>query len=110
MQKKTGLIIILALTVIVIIVSLLMGILNFKVQPNNNQSKVLTLDDFYSEDICRCLVHELNKCTSGYELNGNLCVNNTLGTFTNVIKGCSEYECAGVGYKYNPDTKNWEDK
>lgn len=45
---------------------------------------------------CACVERNSTFCDSGYELNENFCVNETLNTFTNVLKGCSKYECSGT--------------
>ena len=103
-QKKIIVIVILA---VIILGLLLIGILKLTAK---KQPVGLALDDFYSDDICRCLEHELNECSSRYELSGDVCINKTSGTYTNVIKGCSKYECSGIIYEYNFDIKLWEGK
>ena len=106
-QKK---IILTVLLFVIILVVLLVGILKLteKKQPTG-----LVVDDFYG-DTCTCLERGLNKCLSGYELSvkwdGELCINKTLGTFTNIVKGCSKYDCSGIIYEYNFDIKFWEIK
>ena len=112
-QRKIILGIILILTVVVIIALVLMGILNFKAQSNGKPLNGLALDDFYSEDSCRCLERNRPVCTlSGFEYNSTrkLCVNSAEKKVTYSSQACSEYECSGIDYRYNFNTTKWEAK
>ena len=61
-------------------------------------------------DDCRCLASERIKCSSGFELKGGVCKNETIKIFTNVLKSCSEYSCSGKDYIFNSTTQKWEMK
>mgnify|MGYP001584765949 FL=1 len=108
LDNKKVLIVIISSVVLLAVIFVVGSILTSK-QNDQSSQKGLSLDDFYSEDSCRCLERELNRCLSGFELteDGNFCMNQTLGTYTNVVKGCSSYECSGVNYDYNFDSKDW---
>ena len=65
------------------------------------------LDEWLPEN-CKCIEHNLTKCSEGFKLIGNLCKNSELKTFTNVLKACSKYDCAGIIYNFNNETEKWE--
>jgi len=108
-QKK---IIMLILLSVIILGSLLLVILKLIAnQSDNNQSTGLAIDDFYSSDNCRCLEREDLRCgNSSWQLDAErrICVNGK--SITNVILGCSKYECNGITYELNTDIKAWEVK
>ena len=52
-------------------------------------------------DNCKCFERNNTMCNYGYELKENVCVNQTLKTFTNTLKGCSKYECSGTNVTLN---------
>ncbi|MEK6898067.1 MAG: hypothetical protein AABX28_01780 [Nanoarchaeota archaeon] len=59
-------------------------------------------------DNCDCIEKDKIKCSDGFKLEGNLCRNETLKVFTNVLKACSKYECDGEIKVYNNKTGIWE--
>jgi len=66
---------------------------------------------FYSEEYCRCFEREYRKCYyEGFEYDSkrNLCVKDN--EVTNSILSCSAYECLGKIYRFNLDTKIWEEE
>lgn len=73
-----------------------------------SEGKVVYDDGFFSEDNCRCFEKEKPTCKTGWEFNElrGFCVNGNL--LTNPVITCSAYECSGIVYKYNFDTKEFE--
>lgn len=105
-RKKNKILIIIG--ILVVMAGLLAIILILR--QNNSSSGGLAFDDFYSDEQCRCLEHELNDCSNGFELKENVCINETLKVYTNVIKKCSKYECSGIVYEFNSDINGWQSK
>ena len=70
--------------------------------------KTISDESFFSDNKCTCLERNRNKCSDGYELKQNLCVNQTLKTYTNVLKGCTKYECNTTFYTFNSKNNGWE--
>ena len=59
-------------------------------------------------DSCTCTAHERMKCSdSSWTLypENRLCKKGS--QVTNVVWGCSEYDCAGTIYQFNADTGQW---
>ena len=67
------------------------------------------LNDWLPEN-CKCLEKNLTKCSDDFELISGFCKNEKLGTFTNVLKACSKYDCEaeGTNYIFNQENKKWE--
>ena len=101
------------ISLIIILVLLIIGILNFRTQLNNNQPKGLALEDFYSDEQCRCLEKSRPVCNlKGFEYNESrkFCVNSAEKTVTYPTLTCSKYDCSGIIYEFNFDNKFWEEK
>ncbi len=78
---------------------------------DNGNGKNMSLNDFYSEESCRCLEKKMPLCKlDGFEYNStrNLCVNSAQKTVTYNTWGCSLYECSGIKYSFNNNTNGWE--
>jgi len=74
-----------------------------------NKNKQVPDDfDFYFEDVCRCLERDRLKCSNGFELDEErrACIKE--GEYTNVLLGCSKYECSGDLYDFNFEKDKWE--
>ena len=99
--------------IILVLVAFLLVGLYTKINYDRDLKKNADLEDplsqsFYSEDSCRCVERERLKCPEGYELNseGRFCSNGE--SFTNVVLGCSAYECSGVIYSFNFENRTWQ--
>lgn len=57
-------------------------------------------------DNCDCIERERWKCSGGFELIGRACKRDN--EWTNVLLGCSRYNCSGEIHKFNFDTEKWE--
>ena len=94
---------------------LIVSISFFMIKFNSINSEViddekLFDEDFFSGDNCRCFERERLKCSGEFELveGSRLCKKGN--EVTNVLLGCSKYECSGQVYSFNFDTKKWETK
>tara|TARA_Y100000310_G_scaffold207483_1_gene208028 strand:+ start:5323 stop:5694 length:372 start_codon:yes stop_codon:yes gene_type:complete len=70
----------------------------------------INVNDFYSQDSCRCLEREKLDCfLDGFEYNETrgFCVNLEKKQITNPIPSCSMYECSGRIYSYDVNAKVW---
>ena len=97
---------------IIIVILLASAIFINKVKTGNAIREVeeqKTLESMFSDN-CKCVEKERVGCSSGFELKGGICKNETLKIFTNVLKGCSEYECSGGNYVFNSIKQIWEIK
>ena len=97
---------------IIIVILLASAIFINKVKTGNairEAEEQKTLESTFSDD-CKCLASERIKCSSGFELKGGICKNETLKIFTNILKGCSEYKCSEGDYMFNSTTQKWEIK
>ena len=56
-------------------------------------------------DNCDCIKRERLKCPEGFELIGRSCKRD--GKWTNVLLGCSKYNCSGEIHEFNFDTEKW---
>lgn len=99
--------IIIAIMILILLVSLFLVFHNAGVVKTGNKN-VISDESFFSDNKCACLERNRNKCSDGFELKGNLCVNETLKTYTNVIRGCSKYACNSTFYTFNFKNENWE--
>lgn len=60
-------------------------------------------------DNCECLERERLKCRfEGFELKGDLCVNEKEKLYTSVVEACSKYNCSNEIVSWN--NKTWEPK
>lgn len=72
------------------------------------ENEPVTDEDYFLDNSCTCLERNRNYCMEGFELkDNNLCVNETLKIYTNVIKGCSKYRCSNATYHFNAETNYW---
>lgn len=114
LSGKNALLIIIAAVIVVLIALIATGVLNLNsFNKNKDNGKNLSIDDFYSEDNCRCLEKKMPVCTlDGFEYNATrkLCVNSAEKTVTYNTWGCSLYECSGIQYSFNNNTNGWEAK
>jgi len=62
-------------------------------------------EDWLSDN-CKCLEKERIKCSEYFELIGGVCKNEEKGLFTNVLKGCSVYECSEQNVTWTGE--DWE--
>lgn len=75
---------------------------------NKNKGEAANVSvDFFSDNQCACLERNLLDCSSGYELKENVCVNQTLKTYTNPLLKCSKYDCSGATYTFDNETDSW---
>ena len=112
LSGKNVLLIIIATTIVVLITLFATGVLKLNsFNSNQDNEKNLSMNDFYSEDICRCLEKFRAACSlDGFEYNATrkLCVNYAEKRVTYNTWGCSLYECAGIKYSFNNNTSGWE--
>ena len=89
--------IILILTVAVFLIIKLT--LNSSNQDDSNQSNQSNFEDWL-HDNCNCTERNNWKCPKGYYLvpEQKLCERNDNKTYTNVLLGCSKYDCNGTIY------------
>jgi hypothetical protein len=102
---------------IAILVFAVLGVIALKLNSNesgdNLTEKGLSMDDFYSDDNCRCLEKNRYACyLDGFEYNATvkLCMNYAEKKVTSVLMKCSKYECKGIIYEFNADKNYWEAK
>ena len=112
-KSKKGIYIIIISCVLVLLLLLISGLIYKKLSTKEDKNTGNTSDEnfsFYDEDKCRCIERERLKCLEGFELDleNRLCRKGN--EITNVILGCSEYECSGVVYEFNSENKIWERK
>lgn len=105
--------ILIILSILVIISLLTAGILKLMSdkEDNNSTGTGLSIEEFYSSENCRCLERNDFRCSNSswqLDIENRRCTNGK--TFTNVIAGCSQYECLGIIYQLNAETKKWEAK
>ena len=96
---------------ILILAVAIFGLVHYQGKITANAIKIQEEQKFYEDwlpENCKCLEKNLTKCSGGFELVGTLCKNNELKTFTNVLKACSKYDCSGIIYNFNDETKKWE--
>lgn len=76
-------------------------------QNDNNESNSNENLSFYDEETCRCVERERLRCNEGFELDleNRICKNGN--DITNVILGCSKYECSGTIYEFNFENETW---
>ena len=65
---------------------------------------------FYEDEVCRCIERKRLRCLEGFELDSENRLCRKGNDFTNVILGCSKYECSGTIYEFNFENKIWEMK
>lgn len=108
-QKKIIIAILFGIIVLGLFLLIILKLTTNKV--NNNQTIGLTIDDFYSDEQCRCLERENLRCSNSswqLDLERKACIYEK--SITNVVLGCSRYECNGITYVLNMDIKTWEVK
>jgi hypothetical protein len=96
---------------LIVLLAVIIGILVFSNKPKENTSAGLSIDDFYSDEQCRCLERENLRCANSswqLDLERKACIYEK--SITNVVLGCSRYECNGITYVLNMDIKTWEVK
>ena len=54
-------------------------------------------------DNCECIERENLKCPDGFELEERVCRDKEKNTFTNVLLGCSKYDCNGKVWGVKPN-------
>tara|TARA_Y100000296_G_scaffold84834_1_gene119212 strand:- start:2194 stop:2529 length:336 start_codon:yes stop_codon:yes gene_type:complete len=100
--------------IMIIVFLLIISILFFIIKFNNINSEVidnsLFLEEFFSEDNCRCFERERLKCDEEFEFDEERRLCKKGNEVTNVLLGCSKYECSGQVYSFNFNTKEWETK
>ena len=92
----------------VLITAFLMMIIGDKIKANilkeNQESQAY--QEWLAEN-CNCLAHGRIMCPTGFELKNQSCVNEQQKTYTNLLAGCSEYNCSGKIKSWNNETGNW---
>jgi len=98
--------------VIILLLALLSGLVfkKFTVKENRGVDASNESLSFYDSDKCRCIERERLRCNEGFELDleNRLCRNVNGKEVTNVILGCSKYECSGTVYRFNFENETWE--
>ena len=98
--------IILALAVLVMVLVIVTNVENALVA---NAIKEQREEEAYVDklvDNCDCIERERLKCSEGFELRGNVCKRD--GEWTNVLLGCSKYNCSEGIHEFNFDTEKWQ--
>ncbi len=86
---------------------LALGVLYILVTKMQNKNEPITDENYFSDNNCTCTERNRDYCMDGFELKDNLCFNETLKLYTNVVKGCSKYRCETATYRFNKYTKDW---
>src|SRR3989338_7260666 len=91
-------------------IAIILIILNKSSEKKNSDTEI-SGEDFSSRDDCRCFERELLKCNNEswtLDEDSRICRNGN--KITNVLLGCSKYECSGKVYSFNFENKTWEIK
>lgn len=104
-KKNTKRIAMIAFIVVAVIVLALI----IKLPPFvNNASKSSEYPSAYSEDTCACIARERLKCPDdSWKLNVTQRFCQRGKEITNIILGCSKYECSGIFYSFNIESGKW---
>jgi hypothetical protein len=114
--NKKGQMVIIGIVIIILVATGLYLYWDFDLEKTNNvilSEKNLEEpynNDFYDEDICRCIERERIECPDDFEFieGRSLCKN---GEFvTNPSLACSKYECSGKIYNFNSENKGWDEE
>lgn len=100
--------VILILAVLAIVLLIVINIRNVMVA---NAIKEQREQEVYQDqlvDNCDCIERERWKCSEGFELIGRACKRD--GDWTNVLLGCSKYNCSDGVHEFNFDTEKWQIK
>ena len=103
MTKKIALII-----GMILITAFLMMMIGDKIKANiiKDNQEVQAYQEWLDEN-CQCINHEKIMCPSGFELKNQSCINEQENTYTNLLAGCSEYNCSGEIKLWNNETGKW---
>ena len=100
-QKIIKLILMLVFLVVVIIVAI-----NLEKELTANAIKEQEVQEEWFVDNCECIERERLKCREGFELVGRICKSE--GAWTNVLLGCSKYNCSEEIHEFNLEKEKWE--
>ena|SRR3990167_5933393 len=104
-KKLTTALAILFFVILIAAVFLIKSSAKNNASSNNIESSYTS--DFFIDNQCICLERGIKKCSEGFELSGNLCINKDKTYFTNILLGCSKYDCSGGIYELDNKTKEW---
>ncbi len=96
---------------ILFLAAAILGFMNYHGKITAKAIEEQQLQEYYDDwlpENCDCIEKERIKCSDGFELVGSLCRNEAENTFTNVLKGCSKYECSEGNYILNQENQKWE--
>lgn len=90
---------------------LLVAIAFFAVHFNNalSEGRVASQEGYYDllVENCDCLAHERAYCMEGFELSEHAEFCQKEGRVSNLLKGCSQFDCDGEIVDWNSKTKLW---
>jgi hypothetical protein len=93
----------------VLIIAFLLMVAGDKIKANmikqNNEAQAY---ETWLAENCKCLERNRFGCMEGYVLLNKSCVNEQAKTFTNILLGCSKYDCLGEIKLWNNETEKWE--
>jgi len=98
------------LIVAIVLVGLVVSLYAIKLAMTANAIKIQEEQVKYYDwlvDNCKCLSHERIFCREGFELSEHKEFCRADGKITNVLKGCSEYDCSGEIVSWDEETKLW---
>ena len=90
----------------VLLVVLISVTINVKKVMVANTIKEQIVYEEWLVDNCDCFERERLKCSEGFELVGRIC--KAKGTYTNVLLGCSKYNCSGEIHLFNLEEEKWQ--
>lgn len=94
---------------IIVVAIVIVGFV-IKTAMNVNSVKKQEEQKIYYEwlvDNCECTEHERIFCQEGFELSESKKICVAEGKFTNVLKGCSQYNCEEEIVNWNDENKLW---
>ena len=102
--KKTALIL-----GMVLITAFLLMLIGDKIKANmvKEDNEAQAYETWLTQN-CNCLERTKFGCVEGYVLLNRSCVNEQTKSFTNVLLGCSKYDCSGEIELWNNETNKWE--
>ena len=110
-QKRIERKILITILIIILLIFLpFLLIINFI--ENSANKKIQEQEDYYDllVDNCECIANEKLACSKGFVLNETARLCRTEGKYTNVLLGCSQFNCEDEIVNWNNQTKLWEPK
>ncbi|MBS3071038.1 hypothetical protein J4407_01920 [Candidatus Pacearchaeota archaeon] len=106
--------VIIAITILIIAIAIVISGFVYTEMFAKNSDVNYTDDEsfaFYDENQCRCFERERLICNDEtWTLDSESRICKKGNERTNVLLGCSKYECSGVIYEFNFETEKWEEK